>query len=78
LRREGDLAAAEVGVVVFDEAGEKIGEGVFAADADGPSRARLVRDIGTGARMSAGLAGLASANRAAAPSTIIRMTAPAW
>src|SRR5262249_54942259 len=43
LRREGNLARAEIVVVVFDEAGENVGEGVFTADADGPSRARLPR-----------------------------------
>src|SRR6266700_6637283 len=45
LRREGNLARAEIVVVVFDEAGEDVGEGIFPADADGPSRARLPRRI---------------------------------
>src|SRR5215471_4686806 len=45
LRREGNLAGAEIVVVVFDEAGEKVGEGIFPADADGSSRARLARRI---------------------------------
>src|SRR6266542_3604741 len=45
LRREGNLARAEIVVVVFDEAGEDVGEGIFTADADGPSRARLPRRI---------------------------------
>src|SRR6516162_2343472 len=45
LRREGNLARAEIVVVVFDEAGEDVGEGIFTADADGPSRARLPRRV---------------------------------
>src|SRR4029077_9823788 len=40
-RRQRDPAGAVVVVAVFDEAGEDIGEGIFAADADGPSRARF-------------------------------------
>src|SRR5262249_60941950 len=45
LRREGNLARAEIVVVIFDEAGEDVGEGIFTADADGPSRARLARRV---------------------------------
>src|SRR6516225_4057803 len=45
LRREGNLARAEIVIVVFDEAGEDVGEGIFTADADGPSRARLPRRV---------------------------------
>src|SRR5262245_30094000 len=45
LRREGNLAGAEIVIAIFDEAGEKVGEGIFPADADGPSRARLARRI---------------------------------
>src|SRR6516162_2581790 len=45
LRREGNLARAEIVVVVFDEAAEDVGEGIFTADADGPSRARLARRV---------------------------------
>src|SRR5262249_20787987 len=45
LRREGNLAGAEIVIVIFDEAGEKGGGGKFPADADGSSRARLARRI---------------------------------
>src|SRR5262245_24868487 len=45
LRREGNLAGAEIVIVIFDEAGEKVGEGIFPADADGSSRARLARRV---------------------------------
>src|SRR5262245_16229459 len=45
LRRERNLAGAEIVIVIFDEAGEEVGEGIFPADADGPSRARLARRI---------------------------------
>src|SRR5262249_46977000 len=45
LRREGNLAGAEIVIVIFDEAGEKASEGIFPADADGSSRARLARRI---------------------------------
>src|SRR5215471_2202746 len=45
LRREGNLAGAEIVIVIFDEAGEKVGEGIFPADAEGSSRARLARRI---------------------------------
>src|SRR5260221_11197779 len=45
LRRESDLAGAEIVIIVFDEAGEDIGEGILAADTDGPARARLARRI---------------------------------
>src|SRR5262249_6905318 len=45
LRREGNLARAEIVVVIFDEAGEDVGEGIFTADADGPTRARLPRRV---------------------------------
>src|SRR5262245_50584264 len=37
LRDEADLAGAEIVVAVLDEAGKEAGEGIFAADADGPS-----------------------------------------
>src|SRR5215469_3775652 len=45
LRRESDLAGAEIVIIIFDEAGEDIGEGILAADTDGPARARLARRI---------------------------------
>src|SRR5260221_4293179 len=45
LRRESDLAGAEIVIIVFDEAGEDIGEGILAADTEGPARARLARRI---------------------------------
>src|SRR5262249_40505684 len=45
LRREGNLARAEIVIVIFDEAGENVGEGISPADADGSSRARLARRI---------------------------------
>src|SRR5262249_39967108 len=45
LRRKRNLVGAEIVIVIFDEAGEKVGEGIFPADADGPSRARLARRI---------------------------------
>src|SRR5262249_416640 len=41
LRREGNLAGAEIVIVIFDEAGEKVGEGIFPADADRSSPTRL-------------------------------------
>src|SRR5262249_19241491 len=47
LRRERNLAGAEIVIVIFNEAGEDVGEGVFTADADGPSRACLARGIGS-------------------------------
>src|SRR3954454_18203007 len=40
-RRQRNPAGAVVVIAVFDEAGEHIREGIFAADADGPSRARF-------------------------------------
>src|SRR5262249_6503515 len=43
LRREGNLAGPEIVIVIFDEAGEKGGEGIMPADAHGSSRARLPR-----------------------------------
>src|SRR5260370_40827952 len=43
--RESDLAGAEIVIIIFDEAGEDIGEGILAADTDGPARARLARRI---------------------------------
>src|SRR5437764_13954781 len=46
LRRQRNRAGPEVVIIVFDEAGHKAGEGIFAADADGPSRPRLARGIG--------------------------------
>src|SRR5262249_53407827 len=45
LGREGDGGGAEIVIVLFDEAGETVGEGIFPADADGSSRARLARRI---------------------------------
>src|SRR5262249_41103614 len=45
LRRESDLAGAEIVIIVFDEAGHDIGEGIFTADTDGPAPARLARPI---------------------------------
>src|SRR6266540_899300 len=45
LRRESNLASAEVVIVVFDEAGDDLGEGVFTADPDRPSRPRHARGI---------------------------------
>src|SRR5262249_22416185 len=45
LRRERNLAGAEIVIVIFDEAGEDVGEGIFTADTDRPSRARLARRI---------------------------------
>src|SRR5262245_58035976 len=35
LRRERDLASTEIEIIVFDEAGQEIGEGIFAADTEG-------------------------------------------
>src|SRR5262249_56847696 len=43
--REGNRGGAKIVIVIFDEAGEKVGEGISPADADGPSRARLARRI---------------------------------
>jgi hypothetical protein len=43
LRRETNLAGAEVVITVFNEAGQEVGEGIFTADTDGPSRPRLER-----------------------------------
>src|SRR5437016_13005566 len=45
LRRERDLAGAEIEIIVFDEAGEEIGEGIFAADTDPEPRPGLARRI---------------------------------
>src|SRR5215831_14413096 len=45
LRRERDLAGAEIVIIIFDETGEDVGEGIFTADTDGPSRAHLARRI---------------------------------
>src|SRR5262249_22483460 len=45
LRREGNLPRAEIVVVIFDEAGEDVGEGIFTAHADDPTRARLARRV---------------------------------
>src|SRR5262249_36348663 len=45
LGRETDLAGAEIVIIIFDEAGDDIGEGILAADTDGPARARLARRI---------------------------------
>src|SRR5262249_16124929 len=45
LRRESDLAGAQVVIIIFDETGEDVGKGIFAADNDGPARARLARRI---------------------------------
>src|SRR5262245_55626899 len=39
-------ARSKVVVIVLDEAGEVVGEGVFAADADGPAAARLPCRVG--------------------------------
>src|SRR5262245_29415959 len=46
LRREADLGGAEIVIAILDEAGQEIGEGVFATDGDGPSRAGRARRIG--------------------------------
>src|SRR5437588_10418058 len=45
LRREAKVARAKIVIAVFDEAGQKVGKGVFTADPDGPARARLARRI---------------------------------
>src|SRR5215467_711199 len=67
LRREADGAGAEVVIAVFDEAGQKLAEGIFTADADRPSRARLARSIGgaehdRGGRVLVALPGAAAAD----------------
>src|SRR6266403_4153339 len=46
LRRERDLAGAEVEIIVFDKARHYVREGIFAADADSPCRPRFTRRIG--------------------------------
>src|SRR5205823_344384 len=46
LRREADVARAKIVIAVFDEAGQKVGEGIFTTHPKGPSRARLARRIG--------------------------------
>jgi hypothetical protein len=46
LRREPDPPRTEIVAVVFDEAGQKVGEGIFGADTDRPSRPRRARRIG--------------------------------
>ena len=45
LRRESNLARAEVVIIIFDEPGDEVREGVFAADTDRPSRPRLTGRI---------------------------------
>src|SRR5262249_47761381 len=46
LRRERNLLGAEVVVVVFNKAGQDVGEGIFAANPDGPSGSCFTRNIG--------------------------------
>src|SRR5262245_43337584 len=45
LRGKADVARAKIVIAVFDEAGQKVGKGVLAADPDGPARARLARGV---------------------------------
>src|SRR6184192_3061121 len=45
LRCERDLASAEIEIIIFDETGEEIGEGIFAADTDAEPRPGLARRI---------------------------------
>jgi len=45
LRRKTNLTGAEIVIIIFDKAGQEVGEGIFTADTDGPSRPRLTRRI---------------------------------
>src|SRR4029453_3048085 len=46
LRRKANLARAEIVIIIFDEAGQEVGEGILTADTDDPSPPRLPRGLG--------------------------------